>query len=78
MFTERFLRDKKGASLTPDERNRLEAAVSEIRTPQPHGMPRPRCRRSDGDDDRSRRDARRRIGARMTSLAIRLVRDAPQ
>jgi len=44
MFTERFLRDKKGASPTPDERNRLEAAVSEIRTLQPRGMPRPRCR----------------------------------
>jgi hypothetical protein len=53
MFTERFLRDKKGASPTPDERNRLEAAVSEIRALQPRRMPRPRCRRSDGDDDRS-------------------------
>lgn len=50
MFTERFLRDKKGASPTPDERNRLEAAVSEIRALQPRRMPRPRCRRSAGDE----------------------------
>jgi hypothetical protein len=32
MFTERFLRDKKGVSLTHEERVRLEAAISEVRT----------------------------------------------
>lgn len=32
MFTERFLRDKRGASLSADERARLEAAISEVRS----------------------------------------------
>lgn len=32
MFTERFLRDRKGVHLEPDERQRLEAAISEVRT----------------------------------------------
>lgn len=32
MFTERFLRDKRGASLTADERARIEAAISEVKT----------------------------------------------
>lgn len=32
MFTERFLRDRRGVHLEPDERERLEAAISEIRT----------------------------------------------
>ena len=35
MFTERFLRDKRGASLTAAERARLEAAISEVRTYKP-------------------------------------------
>ena len=32
MFTDRFLREKRGVSLTPAERERLEAAISEVRT----------------------------------------------
>jgi CRP-like cAMP-binding protein len=32
MFTERFLRHKRGASLTDSERARVEAAISEVRT----------------------------------------------
>lgn len=32
MFTERFLRDKRGVSLDPAERKRLEAAISEVKT----------------------------------------------
>lgn len=32
MFTERFLRDKRGASLEADERARIEAAISEVKT----------------------------------------------
>lgn len=32
MFTERFLRDKRGVSLTPDERQRIESAVFEVKT----------------------------------------------
>jgi len=35
MFTERFLRHRRGVQLEPDERARLEAAVSEIRTLPP-------------------------------------------
>lgn len=35
MFTERFLRDKRGVSLDFDERERLEAAISEIQTVEP-------------------------------------------
>lgn len=35
MFTERFLRDKKGASLTAEERVRLERAIGEVKTLQP-------------------------------------------
>jgi CRP-like cAMP-binding protein len=35
MFTERFLRNKRGASLEPGERARLEAAISEIQTFEP-------------------------------------------
>lgn len=35
MFTERFLRDKKGVSLTAEERAQLEAAISEVKTLQP-------------------------------------------
>ncbi len=35
MFTERFLRDKRGVSLEPAERSRIEAAISEIRTVEP-------------------------------------------
>lgn len=35
MFTERFLRDKRGAILTATERARLEAAISEIKTYKP-------------------------------------------
>lgn len=35
MFTERFLRDKRGVDLTPDERARLEGAISEILTVGP-------------------------------------------
>jgi CRP-like cAMP-binding protein len=32
MFTERFLRDKRGASLTAEERARIEAAIGEVKT----------------------------------------------
>jgi len=32
MFTDRFLRDKRGVNLEPDERSRLEAAISEVQT----------------------------------------------
>lgn len=32
MFTERFLRDKRGASLEANERARIEAAISEVKT----------------------------------------------
>lgn len=32
MFTERFLRDKRGASLDANERARIEAAISEVKT----------------------------------------------
>lgn len=35
MFTERFLRDKRGVWLEPVERERLEAAISEIRSLEP-------------------------------------------
>lgn len=35
MFTERFLRDKRGIRLTSEERQRLEAAIAEIRTLEP-------------------------------------------
>lgn len=35
MFTERFLRDKRGVRLEPSERARLEAAVREVQTLQP-------------------------------------------
>ena len=35
MFTERFLRDKRGASLTDEERVRLEAAIGEVKTIAP-------------------------------------------
>lgn len=35
MFTERFLRDKRGAILTAAERARVEAAISEIKTYRP-------------------------------------------
>ena len=35
MFTERFLRDKRGASLDAAERTRLEAAISEVKTVGP-------------------------------------------
>jgi CRP-like cAMP-binding protein len=35
MFTERFLRDKRGARLTDQERARIEAAISEVRTVEP-------------------------------------------
>lgn len=35
MFTERFLRDKRGASLDAAERARLEAAISEVKTVGP-------------------------------------------
>lgn len=35
MFTERFLRDKRGVHLEPAERLRLEAAISEVRTLDP-------------------------------------------
>lgn len=35
MFTDRFLRDKRGASLSPEERARIEAAISEVRTLDP-------------------------------------------
>lgn len=35
MFTERFLRDKKGVSLTGEERARIEAAISEVKTLEP-------------------------------------------
>ena len=33
-FTDRFLKDKRGVCLTPDERTRLEASISEVRTVQ--------------------------------------------
>ena len=32
MFTERFLRDKRGATLDPNERGRIEAAITEVKT----------------------------------------------
>ncbi|MBV1688475.1 Crp/Fnr family transcriptional regulator [Novosphingobium sp. G106] len=35
MFTERFLRDKRGVRLDPEERARLEAAISDVRTLEP-------------------------------------------
>ncbi len=35
MFTERFLRDRRGVRLEPAERERLEAAITEIRTLEP-------------------------------------------
>lgn len=35
MFTERFLRDKKGVGLTAEERARIEAAISEVKTLEP-------------------------------------------
>ena len=35
MFTERFLREKKGVYLDQDERNRLEASITEIRRLEP-------------------------------------------
>jgi CRP-like cAMP-binding protein len=35
MFTERFLRDRRGVSLLPEERARLEAAISEVITLPP-------------------------------------------
>ncbi|MDX3885837.1 MAG: Crp/Fnr family transcriptional regulator [Sphingomonas sp.] len=35
MFTERFLRDKRGVSLEVDERERLEAAIVEVQTVEP-------------------------------------------
>lgn len=35
MFTDRFLRGKRGISLSPEERDRLEAAISEIQTLEP-------------------------------------------
>ncbi|MET0239085.1 MAG: Crp/Fnr family transcriptional regulator [Sphingobium sp.] len=35
MFTERFLRDKSGVVLLPQERERLESAISEVRTLAP-------------------------------------------
>lgn len=35
MFTERFLRDKRGLALTPEERARIEAAITEIKTLAP-------------------------------------------
>jgi CRP-like cAMP-binding protein len=35
VFTDRFLRDKRGVSLTLAERQRLEAAISEVRTLEP-------------------------------------------
>ncbi|MBK6413061.1 Crp/Fnr family transcriptional regulator [Sphingopyxis sp.] len=35
MFTERFLRDKRGASLTADERARIEGAIGEVKTLAP-------------------------------------------
>ena len=35
MFTERFLRHKRGVRLEPDERARLDAAISEVRTIEP-------------------------------------------
>lgn len=38
MFTERFLRDKRGAILTATERARVEAAISEIKTYKPRGI----------------------------------------
>jgi CRP-like cAMP-binding protein len=38
MFTERFLRDRRGVSLTPEERVRLEIAISEVRTLEPRTL----------------------------------------
>lgn len=38
MFTERFLRDKRGVRLEPAERARLEAAISEIRMLEPRAI----------------------------------------
>ena len=38
MFTERFLKDKRGVALTLAERQRLEAAISEIRTVAPRTL----------------------------------------
>jgi CRP-like cAMP-binding protein len=38
MFTERFLRDKRGAILTAAERARVEAAISEIKTYPPRNI----------------------------------------
>jgi CRP-like cAMP-binding protein len=38
MFTERFLRDKRGASLEADERARIEAAISEVKTFGPRNI----------------------------------------
>jgi CRP-like cAMP-binding protein len=35
MFTERFLKGRRGVSLEPDERARLEAAITEIQTLEP-------------------------------------------
>ena len=35
MFTERFLRNKRGVHLDPEERARLEAAISDVRTVEP-------------------------------------------
>lgn len=35
MFTDRFLRARRGVELEPDERHRLEAAISEVRTLAP-------------------------------------------
>jgi len=35
LFTERFLRDKRGVRLEPDERDRLEAAIKDVRTLAP-------------------------------------------
>jgi CRP-like cAMP-binding protein len=35
MFTERFLRDKRGVRLLPEERGRLEAAIVRVRTIEP-------------------------------------------
>jgi CRP-like cAMP-binding protein len=38
MFTERFLRDRRGVSLTAEERMRIEAAISEVRTLEPRSL----------------------------------------
>ena len=35
MFTERFLRNKRGVRLEPEERSHLEAAISDVRTLEP-------------------------------------------